>query len=470
MEDLDRIFKNRYSHIDINEAYTARSHRDNEVLRPLQALLINVMHNTNQSESLYQICVDEWQERVQDAVSKCVLNYRKKFNDYDNESYFVLLHGFISNCVFFNDEINHTSYTNFVNPCTGRFIVSTLMLLRDCYSLGHLDSNMIAMLLRDGNRILQENYCLNENTRYFINRVVQTYCDSGKYEDGLLSDHCFDAIKMHLNADPEFDIWCTLYDNNKMALHDRVYATYVHAYINPIITDAEKLLESNKLSIHEEIEEDELAFEAVAKNFMEDDPQEDNDIEDNEYDGPEIQATQSTKGYKKFSKTQADADRKIYKAYKKYKNSEDKVDSQLTKMLSAAKKAFTKDKTEEIIEGKRFTPISLIKTILNTAAIFSFSKIAGFAYLLTSHTIDKRRTRKQKNEILGQIEEEIKMLDEKIEDARSDGNRKAKYALMRTKGELVRARDKIKYNLSATKEDLKVAKDYIYGNRKDSEI
>ena len=468
MEDLDRIFKTRYSYIGIDEAHTGSSHRDNEVLRPLQALLINLIHNSDQKELLYQLCVDEWQEKVQEDVTKCVLNYRKKFNDHENESYFVLLHGFISNCVWYNYELSKTSYTNFVNPYSGKFIIATLLLLRDCYSLGHLDANMTAILIRDGNRILHQNYFLNEYARGFIDSIVEKYCYSGKYEDVLLEGDCLSAIKMHLNTDPEFDIWCTLEDKNKMALHDRVYATYVHAYVNPIITDAEKLLENKELTF-EENADSESALEAAVKKFTDDQNDED-DYSDDEYDGPDIEATQSKKGYKKLSKTQADADRKIYKAFKKYKTNEEKVDSQLSKMLSSAKRAFTHDKTEQIIEGKRFTPIGLVKKILNTAAVFSFSKFAGFGYLLVSHTIDKRRTQKQKAQILAQIEQEIKLLDEKIDDARSDGNRKAKYALIRTRGELVRARDKIRYNLSATKKDLKVAKDYVRGNKHDSEI
>jgi hypothetical protein len=84
-----------------------------------------------------------------------------------------------------------------------------------------------------------------------------------------------------------------------------------------------------------------------------------------------------------------------------------------------------------------------------------------------SHTLNKKRTKKQKTEILLEIETEIKMLDEKIEDARGDGNRKAKYALMRTKAELIRARDKIRYNLTATKEDMKTAKAYINNDQRD---
>ena len=191
--------------------------------------------------------------------------------------------------------------------------------------------------------------------------------------------------------------------------------------------------------------------------------------DDYDYDGPEIEASQSKKGYKKASKVQSDGERKIYKAYSKYKNAESKVDSQLSKMLTSAKKAFSQDKTEEIIEGKKFTPIGLLKKILTTSAIFSYSKIAGFLYLIVGHTLSKKRTNRQREDIIIQMNEEIKLLDEKIEDARGDGNRKAKYALMRTRGEIVRARDKIKYGLKATKEDMKVAKNYISADRKDKD-
>ena len=67
-----------------------------------------------------------------------------------------------------------------------------------------------------------------------------------------------------------------------------------------------------------------------------------------------------------------------------------------------------------------------------------------------------------------EIDSEIKMLDEKIEDARGDVNRQAKYALMRTRSELIRARDKIKYNLTATKDDIKTAKSYLSRRDRDN--
>ncbi len=229
---------------------------------------------------------------------------------------------------------------------------------------------------------------------------------------------------------------------------------------------AEVALERIKENDLKMSQQSEPATEAKSVQWSMDD--DDEDEKDKKNTNVEIDASQSTKGYKKSSKVQEDAQNKIYKAYAKYKNNEKKVDSQLSKMLSAAKRAFTPDKTEEIIEGKKFSPISLLKRILVTAAIFNFTKVGAFVYLVTSWTIDKKRTTKQKQEILLEINTEIKMLDEKIEDARGDGNRQAKYALMRTKEELVRASNKIKYNLAATKDDMKTAKAYINNDDRDN--
>ena len=64
-----------------------------------------------------------------------------------------------------------------------------------------------------------------------------------------------------------------------------------------------------------------------------------------------------------------------------------------------------------------------------------------------------------------ELETEIKLLEEKIDDARGDGNRQAKYALMRTKAELERARDRIRYNLNASYQDMQSAKETIFGSR-----
>ena len=47
------------------------------------------------------------------------------------------------------------------------------------------------------------------------------------------------------------------------------------------------------------------------------------------------------------------------------------------------------------------------------------------------------------------MERELEIIEEKIEDAKGDGNKQAKYALMRTRNDLKTAIQRIKYNLPA---------------------
>lgn len=459
MQELDFEMRKIYGDINVSDIGTYKAHQVNELIRPFQALFINIIQNTDQINLLEQISFTEWYNRIHEKIQNKALLYKEKFSNQNSyESYYSFLNDMIWGFKSLNDSLSKTGYTNIGNAVVGEYLLNFLRVIHQAYSEYNLSFNEIVIMLRDAQQIYYNSFDVLETAKSLIHNIVNTYCHSGIREDSLVQGEYLTAIKSFLHQDEAFKLWVSteyIRDSEVYNLWDRVIATYTDCYIK------------NTLDINLEINSD-VATEA--KNYQIDDDQTDNDPREDEsqYDGPEIEAKQSTKGYKRSSKKQADAERKIYGAYKNYKNNEAKVDSQLTKMLAAAKRAFTQDKTEEIIEGKKFTPIGLLKKILITGAIFNYSKIAGFAYLLVSHTISKKRTAKQKKEILLQIETEIKMMDEKIDDARSDGNRKAKYALMRTKGELERARDKIRYNLTATKEDMRVARTYIDNDSRDN--
>ena len=145
------------------------------------------------------------------------------------------------------------------------------------------------------------------------------------------------------------------------------------------------------------------------------------------------------------------AESAITKGYNTYKRNEMQVDNQLGKIISAAKKGFIGDTRTEIIEGKEFSPITLLKRVLRTAAVFHFSKIGGLLYILVGKVMKGKAYVTERKKMLLELEEEIEIIAEKIEDAKSDNNRKAKYNLMRTKKELENARDRIKFGITADK-------------------
>lgn len=458
MQELDFEMKKIYGDINVADIGTDKAHQVNELIRPFQALFINITQNTDQLNLLNQISFTEWYDRIHEEIQNKAHLYEKKFTSKNSyESYYVFLNDMIWGFKSLNDNLSKTGYSNIENPVVGEYLLNFLRVIHQAYSEYNLSTNEIAIMLRDAYQIYYNSFAVQDTVKSLIYSIIGSYCQSGIHEEIFVQGEYLVAIKSFLQQDEAFKLWAStqyIRDSQVFNLSDRVIATYANCYIKNTLDiefDSEPVVVTEAKS-----NKDEYLNEA------------DNIEDESHYDGPKIEATQSTKGYSRSSKKQADAERRIYGAYKNYKNNEAKVDSQLTKMLAAAKRAFTPDKTEEIIEGKKFTPIGLLKKILITGAIFNYSKIAGFAYLLVSHTISKKRTVKQKREILLQIETELKMMDEKIEDARSDGNRKAKYALMRTKGELERARDKIKYNLTATKEDMRVARRYINNDKRDN--
>lgn len=152
------------------------------------------------------------------------------------------------------------------------------------------------------------------------------------------------------------------------------------------------------------------------------------------------------------------ASKKIYKAYRTYKSAEEKVDSQLSKAVGGIKRCLTGDVRTQIIEGKEFSPIGLLKKVLGTVAIFSYSKVAGILTIVVGHALKKKTTQSERTKIIMELDTEIAMITEKIEDARGDGNREAKYAMMRTKRELENAKRKIQYGIEADDRSTKGAK------------
>ena len=139
---------------------------------------------------------------------------------------------------------------------------------------------------------------------------------------------------------------------------------------------------------------------------------------------------------------------KIYRSYKTYKDNEEKVDSQLTSIIKTIGQKVVGLETDkirdEVVEGKKITVIGTLKKALGTVAIFSVNKMAGLIAVVTHFYLHDKVTNKERKRVCLELEAEIEIVNEKIEDARADGNRKAKYDLMRTKNNLEVALRKIK--------------------------
>jgi len=162
--------------------------------------------------------------------------------------------------------------------------------------------------------------------------------------------------------------------------------------------------------------------------------------------------------FKKDSVAMHKTSDKIYHAYKSYKNAEDKVDSQITKAVNGMKGVLIGDVKTEIIEGKKFSAIGMLKQLLGTVGLFAFGPIKAAIALVLRYTLKKSTTIAERKKIIMELESEIEMINEKIDDAKSDNDREAKYSMMRTKTELTNALNRIRYGLEADERSLSTAK------------
>lgn len=166
---------------------------------------------------------------------------------------------------------------------------------------------------------------------------------------------------------------------------------------------------------------------------------------------------------------------KVYMDYAKYKQQEQKIDSQVSKVvLNAGKIAagVTDDQVKRRVVGNdKFSVVSILKRLIVTYAVFSFNKIGAVCLLVVRVALGKFVTDKERLRIINELESEIEIVDEKIQDARGDENKEAKYALMRTKNNLQNAVKKIKYGgkwNQITRSGIKNAKSAINDARGES--
>ena len=147
---------------------------------------------------------------------------------------------------------------------------------------------------------------------------------------------------------------------------------------------------------------------------------------------------------KAASKVMKDLKDNGYKAYKIYLKHEQNYDNQATKLADMLKRMVFGDKREQVIEGKTWTPMGILKKLLGTVALFSINPVLGAIASIVLHATDKKLTHEARMEILKELENELAMINEKIEDAKAAGDNKAKYQLMRVANELSEAINKIR--------------------------
>ena len=150
--------------------------------------------------------------------------------------------------------------------------------------------------------------------------------------------------------------------------------------------------------------------------------------------------------------------------YKRYKKHAQEVDLKITNMLKDLTRVVfvgksTKETRREIIEGKHYSITTILKQLLAGYMVFASSKIAFILLLIVRMCNSGKVKRSEKKKILMELEGELQMIEEKIRDATIDGNREAKYALMRDKINLENAIKRIKMNSEMDKYSAGSARD-----------
>lgn len=154
------------------------------------------------------------------------------------------------------------------------------------------------------------------------------------------------------------------------------------------------------------------------------------------------------------------ATRKISNTSRKVKTSVKKALDPMEKFIentmTKAKKADSGERRNIILRGgvvpkitrwlKRAIPIAaglVVGKAIPVAAVLS--AIAFLGWIATDKALDHR----EKAKILKELDDEIEIVNEKIEDARGDSNKQKKYELMRIRNKLNRTRDNVKLNLGS---------------------
>lgn len=164
-------------------------------------------------------------------------------------------------------------------------------------------------------------------------------------------------------------------------------------------------------------------------------------------DGAEKAGQVASKVGKNVKKGAITAKTKIGKAFKFFKDHEKQIDAKAFKIVRKVTDEIVGSRDEireDIIEGKGHSLSLVLKKIIGGWAVFCVSPIAFIITAMVRFCNHGKIKRSEKKRMVMDIESEIKIVDEKIRDAEADGNREAKYQLMRTRNVLTQGVHRIR--------------------------
>jgi hypothetical protein len=125
------------------------------------------------------------------------------------------------------------------------------------------------------------------------------------------------------------------------------------------------------------------------------------------------------------------------------------VDNLISDVINAIQKADNEERRNRIIEGGfKLKLYKLIRRAISLGVLFYIHPALAAISFLGHAAMDEHLDNRQRDQILKELEAELQMVNEKIEDARSDQYKEKKYELMRIKNKLEDNISKIKYRLN----------------------
>lgn len=126
----------------------------------------------------------------------------------------------------------------------------------------------------------------------------------------------------------------------------------------------------------------------------------------------------------------------------------ERVDNLVNGTINKIKKLDSNKRREKLLQGgTRMQILRVIRTAITSGAAYAINPVLGGITLLTSIAMDKNLDRKERIRLLRDLEQELKIVEEKIDDAKSEGDKKNKYNLMRIHDKLENDIAKVKYRL-----------------------
>ena len=126
------------------------------------------------------------------------------------------------------------------------------------------------------------------------------------------------------------------------------------------------------------------------------------------------------------------------------------MDDAATNAVNKAKNVYRNDVRGEIIESKTTIKFGrIIRKAIMVGSLVLVNPALGAIGALTTMALRKNVKAKERRKILRELEEELEIVNEKIEDSRGDENKEKKYQLMRIRNKLQKDITRVQYGLKA---------------------